>query len=846
MMSNSRRHNRKRLRSPCSLQILRLRKLKILLLNLLILTPPNRPSSGKVFIMNFFYFTNKLAASEESEMKVVYPESQTEVSVQNNQRQNGSMDFPGTGSLVVESNARVRSKAKDTCSEHNGTRHQLPEFEAIARCQVSSNINSSSEDSWPNKLHPNQITYEKIAAYNSTLSSTFFLNPEQNATIPPLGRKDRHENITDIFPSKWSLDANRSNPIMSPNDSFINKEYGNDKTNGVGAFGDRLSEFESCYHRCGNVASFPCSCEERCVVHNNCCKDLAQACPTLYHLALQKFRVLRSANVRCDEKTAVFMIDSCPTNQHFAVKAPSDDNFSFQSDNVTLPNSVPPQTQRKDNKATLLDITLNAPITDVDTGITYANFSIYECNKMPASVTVAQSKGRVKGTWSVGLGSFETNFFLTLNKFQRTIDFSQFSYVPPPSQPSLSGVMCFGQEIFSCISQFFPPMRNQIVCNVSAHEYYKNQLIPNPFVDLETNIPLEHHKCAWCLFRYRKFNGGPYEDRFLANGLRILVSLSENSETVIFNQLNAEDRKVLPWSSWTCDASSFTNIQGIKHSCHLLKCSGNYALIPERECKLMVAVFLAFQASFVLGETKCIVNTQTLIMSIQCYFRSFYNLRALIERPVNVSYFFHEERQANVTILRMAMYTDEGSAVTGFQKLLSSANTISTAVDFFIQRQCLAKEDMEREKSQQTGVNMYPSRNQNTKDSEDIIRKTKLSENSFLQEKNINADFQDPVNPQVTNEPVENTLVYYCIKMNTLEIDIPLHGDLMGVQCDFSSEHITAIFDETFFPKLTASECVQAITGTDNSNGSSLQTSLSSILLLVLGVANTLSRAVVL
>ncbi|GFO47670.1 hypothetical protein PoB_007417500 [Plakobranchus ocellatus] len=742
------------------------------------------------------------------------------IASQNDQHMNGSSVSLSDERTVTEKNDSVGKSrtAEPELDQQNITKRKPSASED--ETQTFSNKMGILEYGGPGNEDP--LHNE---ACNSNCSLTFSLITEQSVTVPTLRREDLQEHTGHIFSSLWSLKTNSSDPTKSPHESAQQEDLVYD-AHTVNATDSVLEDplNESCYQRCGDVASFPCSCEVRCVVHNNCCKDLAQTCPTLYNLALHKFRHLHQAAVRCDEVEAIFVIDSCPRKEKRFGKRTLDSGSSPVNISEQKRSSQNSASQYIDNFALILDIAQAAPVTDINTGITYANSSIYECNKLLTYNLSAQSENSAKRTWSVGLGSLESSVPSSLSEFQQKIDLMRFSYIPPSLQPSLSGVMCYNEKVLSCISRLSKSMANHVTCNVSAREYYEIQTSRYPFTF--TKAPLEAQTCAWCVFEYR--HEKYFNNRYPANGFRISAFMSDSTGKVVFDHRERSQRLLLPWSSWACEASSPPTTKETKSACQVLKCDTNFVLTPEGECKRMAFVGLALQTSFELGNKRCNVNIPAFLVSAQCYLQTFYRLRSL-EEPSKISTSFDEERQVNITTVGMTMYMEESSYETGFMALLTLSQTIYTATDFFGERLCFTAEEMARLNLMEANVDL----NQSAKDAQKFSTRGKsLSKNNPLEKATGKKRLQRTRNGQI----VENALVQYCIKLNTYDIDLSLGRQM---NCDLSSAVYPSRSDQKFLSQLKASQCVQDKPENQHFNGSRSPSCLYSILVLTLAVASS-------
>ncbi|GFR69520.1 hypothetical protein ElyMa_002051900, partial [Elysia marginata] len=143
----------------------------------------------------------------------------------------------------------------------------------------------------------------------------------------------------------------------------------------------------SCYGRCGDRRSFPCSCTGICMVNGNCCPDIKRECLSLLHSVRSQFKHLKDAAVECSSKTSTFMIMSCP-NPSSAREKEALEMESVTKDGaklVTQPSiskiSVSEGSEQKNlSSNAVLSLIWDSPITDTTTGLVYRNRSVARCN----------------------------------------------------------------------------------------------------------------------------------------------------------------------------------------------------------------------------------------------------------------------------------------------------------------------------------------------------------------------------------------------------------------------------------------------------------------------------------
>ena len=164
-------------------------------------------------------------------------------------------------------------------------------------------------------------------------------------------------------------------------------------------YGDPLDENLSftCHGRCGQEISFPCGCSPVCVVYGTCCDGMDHDCPRVLQEGRSRFSHLLGVDFLCHEKDYVSKIVSCPMpmeKQKTDIMSPllREHNFLGHEKSLMRSNSnestafSSPSTNIY-SKGTAIDklnkaLVLSAPVTDVASGFTFINKSIYDCNRM--------------------------------------------------------------------------------------------------------------------------------------------------------------------------------------------------------------------------------------------------------------------------------------------------------------------------------------------------------------------------------------------------------------------------------------------------------------------------------
>ncbi|GFN98937.1 hypothetical protein PoB_002544300 [Plakobranchus ocellatus] len=170
-----------------------------------------------------------------------------------------------------------------------------------------------------------------------------------------------------------------------------------------------LSLTFTCQGRCGKKISFPCSCSATCVIYGTCCDNMAQDCPHVWEEGLTRFDLIRTSDFICD-LNSIYTIVSCPViernemepetsnkqmsreetgspkiqNQLLSNLDTTEQRQHVVGDNTT--SAIELEKTRKDSITSRLLAALSAaPVTDSDTGLTFINKTVYNCNNMSES-----------------------------------------------------------------------------------------------------------------------------------------------------------------------------------------------------------------------------------------------------------------------------------------------------------------------------------------------------------------------------------------------------------------------------------------------------------------------------
>ncbi|KAK6989171.1 death inducer-obliterator 1 [Biomphalaria glabrata] len=140
----------------------------------------------------------------------------------------------------------------------------------------------------------------------------------------------------------------------------------------------------SCFNRCDESSSI-CSCSIMCRIEKNCCEDYMGICFEHFNTNIANYLTLLDLVKECKYSTYL-IISECPSEKRNSQIFDSDNAFvgfsqMFDSNNASIDFS-----QMFENLAngthTLVQLFQQVPVTDLETGFTFKNISIYQCHEM--------------------------------------------------------------------------------------------------------------------------------------------------------------------------------------------------------------------------------------------------------------------------------------------------------------------------------------------------------------------------------------------------------------------------------------------------------------------------------
>ncbi|RUS70144.1 hypothetical protein EGW08_022097 [Elysia chlorotica] len=329
----------------------------------------------------------------------------------------------------------------------------------------------------------------------------------------------------------------------------------------------------TCRGRCGMEISFPCGCSASCVVYGTCCDDMDQDCPDIVREAHSRFGSLFNSGIICDENL-IYTIASCPRykpgDEHGSRQegsSPSTEgaaplvgeirtellndllNQGAKGSNPSIRTSTSPSSNIPGNK--LKDKTIDrfnqallasAPITDVNSGFTFVNRSIFDCHSIPDASMV---------TWLLRL-DFSSETPLSLDDLLPFLKANN-SYTPPFNQMVFFPHLCFRGVIRSCSNK--TDHRN-LDPDIEEKCQSSNAVVRS---NLGTQTFYANRFCAYCNEgRHDKLRSQIGNQVLIKRyGLHLLMSLSPRGEYMV-ELVTGNLRPKVSWTETKCYISEET------------------------------------------------------------------------------------------------------------------------------------------------------------------------------------------------------------------------------------------------------------------------------------------------
>ncbi|GFO16506.1 hypothetical protein PoB_004301100 [Plakobranchus ocellatus] len=452
-----------------------------------------------------------------------------------------------------------------------------------------------------------------------------------------------------------------------------------------------------CQDRCGKKISFPCSCSATCVIYGTCCDNLAQDCPHVWEEGLTRFNLIRTADFICDQNS-IYTIISCPIVEQNEIEPETskkqmsmEEKESLQTRNRFLSNIhttgqrqhevgdnttgvVGSEKNREDSiTSRLLKALSAAPVTDSDTGLTFINKTVYNCNKMSESKALY---------WAV-------LFNYTHTSPTKLEDFVQHQmlnkYIPNFNKEILTDHIC---------------LRNlQQTCNQAAdieepsRRYVKKCLESNNAVVTSLKTPFYYRNifCAYCIegrnnkYRLHLSNNVPKS----SSPFQVLMTLTEDAFSLKKVNHGFEITRI-PWTQAKCPIHIHSSVEQVldgaksdhdsQIQCSVTCGDSNFSLRSDGMCKAPHGVLLAIADDGL--APLCPEAMAGLAQFLACGLKQeIENLRSADFSTPSVSVVFDSSLNRSLYVVRLHLaLPQKASGIFLYQKDVTKQNVYSVAL----------------------------------------------------------------------------------------------------------------------------------------------------------------------
>ena len=569
-----------------------------------------------------------------------------------------------------------------------------------------------------------------------------------------------------------------------------------------------FNQSHSCKHRCGQDTSYPCSCDEKCVVYETCCEDMIWTCRELYDAARISRAHLLRRSVRCDPITATYLVQSCTTKSHEMVLPRQHTGPLHGSHARTSLDQTETEIETKEEEA-MRKILLNAPVTDYELGITFANLTIAECNRL---MPFGASEQSAAGTWKTQMGTLNKKTPNRMVSVQQEVDLSTFSYVPPESHPMSAGSLCYNSQTLSCISEVSVELGIQDVkCNMSVTEYYRRRF--SLLSVSRSDQRLSQFVCAFCLSKHQQ--SSEVGHRFFLHGFKVLMSFSKIPGKVDYflHEDSKLQRRPIPWQSWTCDITD----QVSSGSCQVLQCDHRFLLTPSGLCRKAVEAAISIKDEILIKGQTCKIDPKAFETVSKCYLRSFHKLRAT-QKPVRIYHVHQTFWDINLIALRMEMYFEVDIYEDLVVNLLSNYFQFYTAIYVHAGRNCSMTEDQAVEHDSQSNSPL-------------VSDQKSLSSEDFVPTERGGKSPKDAREAPILETPFD-VLFSFCLQLNVIDGSLYDPIDCTMLSNRYNHDLHSFKFDD-LVQEVRGLTCVQDAGKRDRSKGCKTRVSLGLVHLII-------------
>ncbi|GFO10478.1 hypothetical protein PoB_003698300 [Plakobranchus ocellatus] len=330
----------------------------------------------------------------------------------------------------------------------------------------------------------------------------------------------------------------------------------------------------TCQGRCGMEISFPCSCSASCVVYGTCCDNMTQDCLHVWEEGMTRFDHLLRANTICYDDF-IYMISSCPRSlkknadrkevKIRTIRDPASKSVNIISESqspmlegvvttsgikgIVGSNSAKFSKSGSDIQESIVEklkkLFSAAPVTESDTGFTFINKSIYDCNNMSQNTVLIWS---VASAYSVISPTKVEDFerFNILNHYQFEFD-----------KQILNAHQCKQNIIETC---------NQTaglddLYQANAEKCQKSTALIMSTLKFQTGVYYRNVFCAHCNEgshnKYSLFLSGDGMSK--PRDFQLLMSISNSGVINVRLVQSGMLRALLPWSQAHCPIPHHSN-----------------------------------------------------------------------------------------------------------------------------------------------------------------------------------------------------------------------------------------------------------------------------------------------
>ena len=436
--------------------------------------------------------------------------------------------------------------------KHSKTVSTNPDNSFVSHANISRSLNSQNDTE-----KSKQCNKEHNSEYRKANIEQEILEPTSDVTAQLPQKKQTYTGM--VYKVNKKIEK-RS--LRSRNDRNIGETKYTDRSIRVS------HKLNSCEGKCDQTQNFPCSCNYRCVIYENCCEDITTTCPNVKEEGRNRFSKQIMSQASCINN--YFTVTSCPNTT------------------IEISNNTPK------NPKQFLKSLINVPIVDISTGVLYMNREIFECFATNESKPIAFN---IELTIPSHLSPSTTENFLG-----SLLSSSRPRYlVPHVASDTLSS--CFSQQSFdhvdTChLQSEFEDFSTELT---QMKEWSKKCTAFFSYVEINS-IKFKNKYCAFCKYGYF-VDFSNMITRPIPDSDKNHVTLSVTFQVIgddLSVKMASKNRRVYPWTLMECDAPES---QEMGLLCKMKTCSIGYTKTPRGTCAFLQEAILIFpQDEFPLFE----------------------------------------------------------------------------------------------------------------------------------------------------------------------------------------------------------------------------------------------------